>query len=422
MAAANEEETTKLSYIPEVILKKRKSKDNNEALAILRRNQLQLGKNAAAAKKRKAADVIKRPEDFVLEFRAKEMDFVQMKHRVKRAKKTVIAPNSNLIFIVRIQGKNDMHPKTRKALYSLRLRKVFDGVFVKASEGMMLKLQKVEPYVTYGYPNLKSVKDLIYKKGYALIDSQRIPLTDNIVIEQALGKYGIVCIEDIVHEISSVGPHFIDVIRFLGPFALNKPEGLRGSKKRFKDGGDTGNREDDINDLINSGLMTLELPTRRREFYNFQFVDDGRCCVASSDNRVYPTPRVLVKAHRRKYNNNKDKDKDKDPWLAADKLYHILFCFSLSLLFSTLSSLTHHSFLKRHSIIIGSTISLLAGAAKETADHLHIFPSAGASAKDAVSDVIGVILAAFLLVLWKKKKKKQKGAARSGSGERVLPV
>lgn len=44
-----------------------------------------------------------------------------------------------------------MHPKTRKILYALRLRKILSGVFVKASEGMMKMLQKVEPFVTYGY-------------------------------------------------------------------------------------------------------------------------------------------------------------------------------------------------------------------------------------------------------------------------------
>ncbi|KAE8665246.1 ERF114 protein [Hibiscus syriacus] len=47
--------------------------------------------------------------------------------------------------------KNDMHPKTRNILYRLRLRKVFSGLFVKATEGVTEMLQKVEPYVTYGY-------------------------------------------------------------------------------------------------------------------------------------------------------------------------------------------------------------------------------------------------------------------------------
>lgn len=60
--------------------------------------------------------------------------------------------------------------------------------------------------------------------------------------------------EDIVHEIANVGPHFKEVISFLWPFELEKPGGgggLQGKKSLYKDGGDAGNREDDINDLIN---------------------------------------------------------------------------------------------------------------------------------------------------------------------------
>lgn len=58
--------------------------------------------------------------------------------------------------------------------------------------------------------------------------------------------------EDMVHEIVNVGPHFEEVTRFLWPFELNKPaDGLRGSKTAYKDGGDTGNREDLINELVN---------------------------------------------------------------------------------------------------------------------------------------------------------------------------
>lgn len=43
-----------------------------------------------------------------------------------------------------------MHPKTKKILYNLRLRRIFSGVFVRATDGMLEVLQKVEPYVTYG--------------------------------------------------------------------------------------------------------------------------------------------------------------------------------------------------------------------------------------------------------------------------------
>ncbi|KAK2970273.1 hypothetical protein RJ640_021348, partial [Escallonia rubra] len=251
-----DEEPKPLTYVPEVILKKRK---NNEDWAIRRKLQLE-----QRVKKSKGDNfVIKKPEQFIREYRDKvielyiiqlllELDLIQMKHRVKRPRRAIGTPESKLLFIIRIQGKNDMHPKTRKILYSLRLRRIFSGVFVKANESIMQILQKVEPYVTYGYPNLKNVNDLIYKKGLAKVDKQRVPLTDNNMIEQVLGQYGIICIEDIVNEVANVGKHFREVTSFLCPFALNKPEkALQGKKKPYKNGGDAGNHEDHINDLIN---------------------------------------------------------------------------------------------------------------------------------------------------------------------------
>lgn len=66
-----------------------------------------------------------------------------------------------------------------------------------------------------------------------------------------MSEHGIICIEDIVKEIANVGPHFKEVCSFLCPFNLNKPEkALQGKKKAYKDGGDSGNREDQINELI----------------------------------------------------------------------------------------------------------------------------------------------------------------------------
>ncbi|KAL4626644.1 uncharacterized protein LOC142633391 [Castanea sativa] len=90
---------------------------------------------------------------------------------------------------------------------------------------------------------------------------------------------------------------------------------------------------------------------------------------------------------------------NEDPWLAPDKLHHLLFCFSLTLLFSFLATRTRYPFLGRHSIRVGSILSLLAGAAKEAADHLGYFQSSGASAKDAVADFIGVLIAYLVLSL-----------------------
>lgn len=50
-----------------------------------------------------------------------------------------------------------MHPRTRKIMQLLRLKQIFNGVFMKVNEVTMNMLRKVEPYVTYGYVWLLSI-------------------------------------------------------------------------------------------------------------------------------------------------------------------------------------------------------------------------------------------------------------------------
>lgn len=63
----------------------------------------------------------------------------------------------------------------------------------------------------FSEPNIKSVRELLYKRGYGKVHKQRIPLTNNAIIEETLGKYDILSIEDLVHEIATTGPNFKQV-------------------------------------------------------------------------------------------------------------------------------------------------------------------------------------------------------------------
>ena len=161
----------------------------------------------------------------------------------------VLIPRS--LFSRRIRGINDMHPKTRKILQLLRLRQINNGVFIRMCKPTMNMLQKVEPYIAYGYPNLKTVRELIYKRGYGKVNKQRIALTDNSVVEGTLGKFGIICMEDLVHEIFTVGPNFKQASNFLWPFKLSNLKGGMSKKgNHFVEGGEAGNREQYINAMI----------------------------------------------------------------------------------------------------------------------------------------------------------------------------
>ncbi len=150
-----------------------------------------------------------------------------------------------------LAGINNVSPKVKKILRLLRLRQLHNGVFVKLTGATQKMLQLVDPYIAYGYPNLKSVKELIYKRGFGKVNKCRIPISDNSVVETVLGKHDIICVEDLVHEIFTVGAHFKEASNFLWPMKLSSPNGGFSRKLlHFNEGGEAGDRGDKINQLI----------------------------------------------------------------------------------------------------------------------------------------------------------------------------
>ena len=116
-------------------------------------------------------------------------------------------------------------------------------------------LRLVEPYIAYGYPNLKSVRELIYKRGFGKVNGQRLPITDNAMIEKSLGVHDIICVEDLIHEIFTCGPAFKAANNFLWPFQLGSPSGgLSQMLLHFNEAGQAGNRGKYINQLVKKML------------------------------------------------------------------------------------------------------------------------------------------------------------------------
>lgn len=133
----------------------------------------------------------------------------------------------------------------------LRLRQLHNGVFVRLNRATINMIRIVEPYITYGYPTRDTVRKLIYKRGYGKVNKARIPLTDNSIIDGTLGAKGISCIEDLIHEIWTVGPAFKEANNFLWPFKLNSPkDGWEKKRHPYQNGGAWGNREERINELV----------------------------------------------------------------------------------------------------------------------------------------------------------------------------
>merc|ERR1712022_112286 len=117
-------------------------------------------------------------------YRAMAKQQIRMHRQAKAAGNHFVDGEAKLIVVVRIRGLADMHPKTKKILSLMRLLQMNNGVFMKVSKAATEMLKRVEPYLSYGYPTVKSVRDLIYKRGYGKINKQRIPLNDNAVVEK----------------------------------------------------------------------------------------------------------------------------------------------------------------------------------------------------------------------------------------------
>merc|ERR1711937_979964 len=236
---------SRMPGVPESVLKKRKTQEKLAA------DKAAAADAARKANKDKRVAMYKSAEKYVKEYRNMAKQRVRMHRQAKAAGNHFVDAEAKLAFVVRIRGLNDMHPKTKKILQIMRLRQMNMGVFMKVSKAATEMLKRVEPYVSYGYPNIKSVKDLIYKRGYGKVNKNRIPLLDNQIVEDSLGKYGLKCMEDLVHEIYTVGPHFREANNFLRPFKLRPAKGGQPKKRKgFCEGGQAGNREDLMNGLI----------------------------------------------------------------------------------------------------------------------------------------------------------------------------
>ena len=230
------------------MLKKRKRAEKWEAA-----NKAKAADEATKTKK-STEEAFKRAEAYVKQYKDQEESLVTLRRAARKAGTFYVEPEPKLLFVMRLRGINGMHPKTRHIMKVLRLLQIHNGVFMQANKAVMNNLVKVDPYIMYGYPNLKTVRELLYKRGFGKVNGQRTPLTDNKIIEDALSektKGAVICMEDLVHQIYSVGPHFKDCSKFLWPFKMNNPcGGLSRIRNHFVEGGDAGNREEYINELI----------------------------------------------------------------------------------------------------------------------------------------------------------------------------
>merc|ERR1712173_569780 len=232
------------SKVPEGLVKKRASfakqaAARNEAKAVAKKNNL-LKRREFVAKARTYANA----------YAAEKKAALAQKKAAKDQGNFYVEDEPKLAMVIHIRGINQISPKPKKVLQLLRLRQIGNCVFVRLNKASIQMLRIADPFIAWGYPTQETIKKLVYKRGAVKYNGQRIKIHDNSVVEKSVGQHGVKCIEDLIHEIYTVGDNFRDVNNALFPIKLSCPRGVWNKiTNHFIEGGDFGNREQYINQL-----------------------------------------------------------------------------------------------------------------------------------------------------------------------------
>ena len=203
----------------EALLKKRKQDDISKK----RRFDARAKQKMAQVRQKKIDDKLKiaggqktiLPEVFVSNYMKQQRNYVKYRRNKNAGNprgaselsedKQIMLPKDQrvpqdcLLLVVRIKESRATTPQAQKILKELGLKEINNCSFVKANSDNLQKLLIIRDYVAWGQPTKRVVDDIIRKRGYLKSqDLKRIPISDNVVVEELLSEKGIICIEDII--------------------------------------------------------------------------------------------------------------------------------------------------------------------------------------------------------------------------------
>eukprot|EP01068_Selenidium_serpulae_P006375 Selendium_serpulae@DN4363_c0_g1_i2.p1 len=238
-----------------------KLKKKEAAIALLKSKNEKADAEALKTKKANIKTLKDKTFKYNAEYKQSAKDLIEAKRTARQNDGFFKEAEPKVLFVIRIKGINKLAPKPKKVLQLFRLRQLHNGVFVRVNKATMEMLKIISPWVTFGTPSVSTIRKLVYKRGYMRIGRMgarsRIRIQDTDIVQKHLGDQGILGAEDMIHEIATCGPKFQEVCRALWTFKLSSPkQGFVAKRRGFHEprGGDWGNRERYINELVNRML------------------------------------------------------------------------------------------------------------------------------------------------------------------------
>jgi large subunit ribosomal protein L7e len=181
----------KLPATPESKLKEIKRVISSKTLGIKRKR----AKKVMLSKQRRAN--IFRAQKYAKKYLMRERQVIEQSRKAKKAGNIFVPGEPRLAFVMRIRGwvlffilllylifclnliffllhffsVNKVAPKVKKVLQLFRLRQINNGTFVRLNKATQNMLRIAQPYIAYGYPSLKTIRQLVYKRGFVKVST-----------------------------------------------------------------------------------------------------------------------------------------------------------------------------------------------------------------------------------------------------------
>ena len=238
--------------IEEVIIRKKNQGIKKEKLSERVNNELLKKKRRYEANHQYLS-----AQKLVKNYREKQKSHTAYKYRLKTSNKVLNLKYDKTkehlpIIIIRICGQWERIPKEiQLILAKFHLKELNNAIILFYNKENFKMVKLIESYVTWGYINKYLIEDLLRKRGCITLGNNEPNELDNVAIENSLGRLGIVCIEDIIFELTKETKNAKDVLNYLGYFKLEtNDEGFDKANISFEKGGNQGFRGDKINALL----------------------------------------------------------------------------------------------------------------------------------------------------------------------------
>ncbi|KAG5480994.1 hypothetical protein LSCM1_06668 [Leishmania martiniquensis] len=153
-----------------------------------------------------------------VEGRRRRVNFGELKKRLRE---------SPVRLVVRAKG-SQIPPEVASAFKKLGLAKIYSGRLMCLTPRTEKLIEQLTPFSIVGEPDRAQLESLLRTRGSLYNEETQTKrlISGNLLLEQALGQYNVLCIEDLVETIATNGEHVEDILRHIAPFDFHPPRQL----------------------------------------------------------------------------------------------------------------------------------------------------------------------------------------------------